>query len=100
MNTSCMKSIKASSKVKPGSKSRMWGMSEYTKAEKEAKKRLAEQRQVQGQSPEQELLRNNLLEGLGKLCLNASGLLLLKASLARRRQEQGLRLHLQHKHPR
>ena len=36
MNTSCIKSIKASYKVKSGFKSRMRGMSEYQEAEKEA----------------------------------------------------------------
>ena len=32
--------------------------------------------------------RNNPLEGLGKLCLNALGLLLIKLSLARRSQDR------------
>jgi len=38
MNTSCIKSIKTSYKVKSGSKSRMRGMSEYQEAEKEAER--------------------------------------------------------------
>ena len=38
MNTSCIKSIKASYKVKSGSKSRMRGMIEYQEAQKEEKK--------------------------------------------------------------
>ena len=38
MNTSCIKSIKASYKVKLGSKSHMRGMSEYREAEREAER--------------------------------------------------------------
>ena len=38
MNTSCIKSIKASNKVKSSSKSHMWGMSKYMEAEREAEK--------------------------------------------------------------
>ena len=38
MNTSCIKSIKASYKVKSGYKSRMRGMSEYQEAERKAKR--------------------------------------------------------------
>ena len=38
MNISCIKSIKASYKVKSGSKSRMRGMNEYMKTEKEDEK--------------------------------------------------------------
>ena len=38
MNTSCIKSIKASYKVKSSSKSHMRGMSEYIKVEREARK--------------------------------------------------------------
>ena len=39
MNISCIKSIKASYKVKSGSKSRMRGMNEYMKTEKKAEKK-------------------------------------------------------------
>ena len=38
MNTSCIKSIKASYKVKLGSKRRMRGMTEYQEAQKEVKR--------------------------------------------------------------
>jgi len=38
MNSSCIKSINVSYKVKSGSKSRMRGMSEYIEAEREAEK--------------------------------------------------------------
>ena len=38
MNTSCIKGIKASYKVKLGSKSRMRGMSEYQEAEREVER--------------------------------------------------------------
>ena len=38
MNTSCIKSIKVSYKVKSDSKSRMRGISEYIEAEREAEK--------------------------------------------------------------
>ena len=38
MNTSCIKSMKASYKVKLGSKSHMRGMGEYQEAEREAER--------------------------------------------------------------
>jgi len=62
-NTSCIKGLKSTYKAKEGSKGcRIRAMTKYQEADREAEMRLAEQGQLQGRSPEQELLRNNPLE--------------------------------------
>jgi len=100
MNTSCIKSIKASYKVRSGSKSRMRGMSEYMEAERAAEKEARKTEAAPGSEYGAGAAEEHPLKGLGKLCLTAAGPLLSEVSLARRRQELGLRLQLQRKYPR
>ena len=75
MNSSCIKSSKASYKVKLVSKSHMREMSEHMEAkreaEREARKEISRQRQLQGWSLEQKLQRNNTLGGSAS-CAQAS----------------------------
>ena len=69
-------------------------MSEYIDTEREAEKEASRTEAAPGSESGAGALRSNLLEGLDKLCLSTLVLLLLKVSLARRRQEKGLRLQL------
>ena len=96
MNTSCIKSIKVSYKVKSGYKSCMRGMSEYTEAEretdKEAKKETGRAEVASGSESEAGTAEEHPTQRTRHAVPSVLEPLLPKVSPAKKRQEKDLRL--------